>query len=158
MRAPLLPRNSRGSLMAAAEAGAPGPYTAGHSWLTVLQAVVREGWASTTAGAVTGRRAREMDPGEAAPTTPALLRPSSPAADCIFFWTSGSLPRLCPKGTPDQVWGHQLRVGYAPGTSGMVSPPRSAPKCRQPCSGQRREGQNSVSGDAHQLCQRNRPT
>lgn len=80
--------------MAAAEAGAPGLYTAGHSWLTVLQAVVREGWTSTTAGAVTGRRAREMDPGEAAPTTPALLRPSSPVADCIFFWTSGSLPRL----------------------------------------------------------------
>lgn len=67
--------------MAAAEAGAPGPYTAGHSRLIVLQAVVREGWASTSAGAVMGRRAQEMDPGAAAPTTPALLRPSSPVAD-----------------------------------------------------------------------------
>lgn len=66
--------------MAAAEAGAPGPYTAGHSRLIVLQAVVRKGWASTSAGAVMGRT-REMDPGEAAPTTPALLRPSSPVAD-----------------------------------------------------------------------------
>lgn len=68
--------------MAAAEAGAPGPYTAGHSRLIVLQAVVRKGWASTSAGAVMGRT-REMDPGEAPP--PHLLCSDLPAQLLIYL-------------------------------------------------------------------------